>query len=58
MDWGNQSKTIVYNLLIGGMTCLGHHDGFPMMNSLVYMTTHYIGFTINHDISYWVVMIH
>ena len=36
MDLGSQVETIVHHLLIGGMTCLGHRDGFPMVSALVY----------------------
>ena len=37
MDLGNLVETIVYYLLIGGMTCLGHRDGFPMVSALMYV---------------------
>ena len=30
MYLGNLSKTIVYYILIGGITCLGYQNGFPM----------------------------
>ena len=31
MDLGNLVEIVVYYLLIRGMTCLGHWDGFPMV---------------------------
>ena len=34
---GNPSETIVYYLLIGGMTYLGHRDEFFMVSALVYL---------------------
>ena len=37
MDLGNPIETVVHYLLIGGMTCLGHQDGFPMVSALVYV---------------------
>ena len=37
MDLSNPIKTIVYYLLIGGMTCLSHYDKFPMVSVLVYV---------------------
>ena len=41
MDLGNLIETIVHYLLIGGMTCLGRQDEFPMVSALVYVM--YIG---------------
>ena len=49
---------MVHYLLIGEMTCLGHWDEFPKMSALVCMVIHWIRLTMNHDINYWVVMIH
>ena len=37
MDLGNPIETIVHHLLIEGMSYLGHWDGFPMVNALVYV---------------------
>ena len=37
MDLGNLVKIVVYYLLIGGMTYLGHQDGFPIVSALVYV---------------------
>ena len=37
MDLGNLVETLVHHLLIGGVTCLGHLDGFPMVSALVYV---------------------
>ena len=40
MDLGNPVEIVVYNLLIRGMTYLGHQDDFPMVRALVWMVTH------------------
>ena len=40
MDLGNPFEIIVHYLLIGERTCLGHRNGSPMMNALVYMVIH------------------
>ena len=37
MDLGNLVETVVHHFLIGGMTCLGHQDGFLMLSVLVYV---------------------
>ena len=37
MDLRNLVETVVYHLQIGGMTYLGHRDGFPIMSALVYV---------------------
>ena len=37
MDLGNPVEIVVHHLLIGGMTCLGRRDGFPMVGALVYV---------------------
>ena len=37
MDLGCPSKTVVHYLLIGGMTCLGYWDSFPMVSVLVHV---------------------
>ena len=37
MDLGNSVQIVVHHLLIGGMGCLGHLDGFPMVSVLVYV---------------------
>ena len=37
MDLGNPIKIVVHHLLIGGMTCLGCQDEFPMVSALVYV---------------------
>ena len=37
MDLGNPIETIMHHLLIGGMTCLGRWDEFPMVSALVYV---------------------
>ena len=58
MDLGNPIETIVYYLLIGGMTCLCHRDEFPMMSSLVYMFKHWTGPKMHHDVRLLVVMNH
>ena len=58
MDLDNLVKTVMYNLLIGRMTCLGHWDEFPMVSILVCMVTHWIGPMVNHDIRLSIVMIY
>ena len=37
MDLGNSVKIVVHHLIIGGMTCFGHRDEFPMVSALVYV---------------------
>ena len=37
MDLDNLVETIVYHILIGGMVCLDHRDGFPMVSAIVYV---------------------
>ena len=37
MDLGNSVVTVVNRLLIGGMTCLDHQDGFSMVSTLMYV---------------------
>ena len=37
MDLGNLVEIIVQHLLIGGMTCLGRRDEFPIVSALVYV---------------------
>ena len=37
MDLGNSVEIVVHHLLIGGMTCLGCRDEFPMVSALVYV---------------------
>ena len=37
MNLGNLVETIIHHLLIGGMICFGHQDGFLMVNTLVYV---------------------
>ena len=37
MDLDNPVEIVVHNLLIGGMTCLGYWDGFPIVSTLVYV---------------------
>ena len=37
MDLGNQFEIIVHYLLIKGMPCLSHRDGFTMVSALVCM---------------------
>ena len=52
VDLGDSSKVVVHYLLIGGMSCLGYGDEFPMVITLVCMVTHWIKPIVNHDISY------
>ena len=56
MELGNPTNTIVHDLLIGGITYLGHQDDFPMVSALVYMVTYEIKPIVNHN--YLVVIIH
>ena len=58
MDIGNLVKTIVHYLLIGGMTCFGHQDGFPMVSILVYVMHTKTEPMVNHDARLSIVMIH
>ena len=37
MDLGNLIETVVHHLLIGGITCLGRRDEFPMVSVLMYV---------------------
>ena len=37
MNFKNLVETLVYHLLIRGITCLGRQDGFPMVSALVYV---------------------
>ena len=37
MDLDNPVETIVHHLLILGMACLGHRDGFPIVSVPVYV---------------------
>ena len=43
---------------MGGISCLGHWDRFPMVSALVCMTTYYTGPIVNHDARLLVVMIY
>ena len=58
MDLGNPLETVVHYLIIGGITFHSHHDSFPMVSALESIITHCVGPMMNHDISYWVVIIH
>ena len=39
-----------HHLLIGGMTCLGYWDGFPMVSALVCMVARWIGPMVSYDL--------
>ena len=56
MDLDNPFKVVVHYLLIERIMSLGHWDEVPMVSALVYMVTHWLGFTMSHDIGYRVVM--
>ena len=58
MDLGNLAKTVVYYLLIEGMTYLSHWDEVSTMTTLVCMIIHLIRPIMNHDIRLLVVTIH
>ena len=47
---GNPLKVVKHYLFIREMVGLGHWDDFPMVSALMYMITHWIGPTMNHDI--------
>ena len=47
MELGNLVETVMYYLIIGGMTDLGYWDGFPMVSVVVCMVTHWIRLTIS-----------
>ena len=51
MDLGNLIETIVYHLLIRGMTYFGHRDDFPMVSALVCMVKYWTKFIMNYDVS-------
>ena len=50
MGLGNPLEAVVHHLVIGGMTCLGYWDGFPMVNALVCMVAHWTWSMINYDL--------
>ena len=58
MDLNNPIETKVHCLLIRGMICLGHQDGFLMVSALVFMFIHWTRPTINYEVRLSVVMIH
>ena len=51
MDLGDLIETIMYHLLIGGMTYFGHRDDFPMVSTLVCMVKYWTKFIMNYDVS-------
>ena len=57
MDLGNASDVTMHYPLIEGITYLGCLDGFPMVNALICMVTHWIRPMVSHDIGYREVMI-
>ena len=40
----------MHYLLIGGMNCLGHQGGFPMVSAIMCIVTHWIRSMVNHNI--------
>ena len=50
MGLGNSLRVVVHHLLIGGMVGLGYWDGFPMVNALVCIVTHWSGPMVSHDL--------
>ena len=48
----------MHYLLNGGMTCLGHQDGSPMVSALLCIVTYWTRPIVDHDINYQVFMIH
>ena len=58
MDLGSLVEIVVYYLIIGGMTCFGCRDKFPMVSTLVSMVIHWTGLMVNYDVRLLIVMIH
>ena len=51
MDLNYLVETVVYQSLIGGMTCLNRWDDFPMVRALVCAITHWTRPIVNHYIT-------
>ena len=49
MGLDNPLEVVVHHLLIGGMVGLSYRDGLPMVSALVYIVTHWMRPTVNHD---------
>ena len=58
MDLGSLVEIVVHYLIIGGMTCFGCRDKFPMVSTLVSMVTHWTWLMVNHGVRLLIVMIH
>ena len=58
MDLGNLVEIVVHYLLIGGMTCLDHRDGFPMVSALVCTIIYWKRPIVNHNLKLSIVKIH
>ena len=50
IELGNLFKVVVHHFLIRLLVGLGHRDGDPMVNALIFMVRHRIGSMVNHDI--------
>ena len=50
VDLSNLFKVVVYHLLIGGITSLGHQDRVLMVSALVFMVTHSVEPMVSHDV--------
>ena len=50
IELGNLFKVVVHHFLIRLLVSLGHRDGVPMVNALIFMVRHWIGSMMSHDI--------
>ena len=50
MDLRYPLEVVMHYLRSGGMACLGHQDGFPMVSALWCIATHWIGPIMSHDL--------
>ena len=57
-ELNNPYETIVFYLIIGGITCFWLSWWLSMMSVLMCIVIHWTRTTINHNMSYRVVMIH
>ena len=58
MDLGNPSKTVVHYLLIEGMICFSHWDGFSHDEYTSIYDAYWIGPMVNDNVRISIVMIH
>ena len=57
MGLDNLVETVVHHLIIEGMTCISHRNGFPMVSALV-CDAHWTGPTVNYDARLSIFMIY